>query len=118
MSCVWNFGSGEDLPSHTQQRTSRRGQAAVRASEMSSVKASLEAIYNMFRDEDGSGVSRNKCKAFLWSAGHEVEDESHLDHILSRYTDAAGKGKDGSVAMSVEKEKKKSAERMPCACQL
>jgi len=55
-----------------------------------SMKDSLESIYEMFRDENSSGVSHHKCRAFLWATGHEVDDDQALDQIMAKYTDGEG----------------------------
>ncbi len=66
----------------------QRISAAQLGATMSGHQASLLSVYEMFRDEDssGTGVSRNRCRAFLWATGHEVNDEQALDQIMMQYT--------------------------------
>ena len=48
-----------------------------------STRESLESVYNMFREEGTEGVTRSKCKAFLWATG--VVDEGKVKETLNNF---------------------------------
>jgi hypothetical protein len=84
-----------------------------------SMQASLQSVYEMFRDEEsgGTGVSRSRCRAFLWATGHEVNDEQALDQIMLKYT-GGGAGSGTGVADSCVRACVRACVRCIRACGL